>query len=723
MPLNSLPKDQSFWRFILNGWTELSGFETAKRLSRDFARPMIQNFMLTAMNPKNTAMQFYGLLGMFPNLWFPHGSNHQVGVLGKLFGHQKNVALGDMQYHKIIAGLFDKYGRKGSVIGYGIPGIHRAMVQGFYDRETNTHQSYTIEDLNNLGLSTTYGEWYETAAAAQAQNPLMTLYDTPIQLTGAENLGTGVLAQRIIPFVGMTERGGVMSTDILRIKQFLEIARVVDRRIFDYLRSNATSEKSAYYEAERTKREFARIINTISGTPVGEDPNVHPVARDLGYKLASVYTAPNWGKSVKAVTVLPMMIELALAHGVNAMLRPVWRKVFNGAEYNTLNVGAYHNYIRAISTFTTPGGITSKTPGLFDLQRKASAFTQVIALGWLFAAMQTNIQERALLAAQGKPTEWYELAKINQLMNEMHAGVEQQELLKPSKFGKVITLGNMQIQAPPIVMGAHRFVLAPFEYMQQRINDGESPMRAAAETFLRTEVTSRVNAMYSGAWNQITGRTFNNSALYQQHPGFYRFLQNPNYYMQRAGIYALDLYRLQKMYPRGASRFAIEQEILPVQKLMQDLELMEYQPDAQYNIGLSMGARFFGVENNYSNVVVQNQIPRMKAGGITVGEMSNEMKTQQYDYPNMFDMISQYGLWSLFEGIPGSGDIGGSGWESKQPVRRPGLPTQAVIDASTERNERMRESMVEKVGKVKIPQMTLEQMNMMYERGKEKTGK
>ena len=113
----------------------------------------------------------------------------------------------------------------------------------------------------------------------------------------------------------------------------------------------------------------------------------------------------------------------------------------------------------------------------------------------------------------------------------------------------------------------------------------------------------------------------------------------------------------------------------------------------------------------------------MKSGGITVGEMSNEMKTQQYDYPNMFDMISQYGLWSLFEGIPGSGDIGGTGWDSKQPVRRPGLPTQAVIDASTERSERMRKSMTEKVGKVEIPQLTLEQMNQMYERGREKTGK
>lgn len=723
MPLNTLPKDAPFWRTVLNGWTELSGMETAKRLSRDFARPMIQNFMLTAMNPKNTAMQFYGLLGMFPNLWFPHGSNHSAGVLGKMFGHHKNVALGDMQYHKIISGLFDKYGRKGSVIGYGIPGIHRATVGGYYDRETSKHQSYTIEDLNNLGLSTTYGEWYETAAAAQAQNPLMTLYDTPIQLTGAENLGTGVLAQRIIPFVGMTERGGVMSTDILRIKQFLEIARVVDWRIFDYLRSGASSERTAYYEAERTKREFARIINTISGTPVGEDPNVHPVARDLGYKLASVYTAPNWGKSLKAVTYLPMMIELAVAHGINSLLRPVWRKVFNGAEYNTLNVGAYHNYISAIRSFTTPGGITAKTPGLFDLQRKAAAAGTVAALGWLFAAMQTNIQERALLAAQGKPTEWYELAKINQMMTDMHASVEQQELLKPSKFGKVITLGNMQVQAPPIVMGLHRFVLAPLDYVQQKINDGESPARAIGETILRTEVTSRVNAMYSGAWNQITGRTFNNSALYQQHPGFYRFLQNPNFYLQRAGIYSLDLYRLQKMYPRGASRFAIEQEVLPVQKLMQDLELMEYQPDAQYNIGLSMAGRTFGLENNYSNVMVQKQIPGLKSGGITIGELSNEMKAQQYDYPNMFDMISQYGLWSLFEGIPGSGDIGGDGWESKQPVRRPGLPTQAVIDSSTERSERLRESMKEKKGKVTIPEMTLEQMNQMYRRGQEKMGR
>jgi len=43
-----------------------------------------------------------------------------------------------------------------------------------------------------------------------------------------------------------------------------------------------------------------------------------------------------------------------------------------------------------------------------------------------------------------------------------------------------------------------------------------------------------------------------------------------------------------------------------------------------------------------------------------------------------------------------------------------------VIDSSTERSERLRESMREKKGKVKIPEMTLEQMSDMYRRGQEK---
>jgi hypothetical protein len=723
MPLNSMPPDYPIMRAIFGLWTELSGLETAKRLSRDFARPMIQNYALTALNPKNKLMQFYGLLGMAPNLWLPHGNNRYSNIVQKLFGHQKERAYGDQMYHKIIQGMFRKYGTKGSVTGYGLPFIHRATVTGFYDRESETRRSYTIADLNELGLSTTYGEWYEAATAAQAMNPMLSLEDTPIQLTGAENLGGGVIAQRVIPFVGQMERGGVLSTDLLRIKQFLEIARVVDLRIFDHLSEDAWGSKSAYYEAEQHKRKFARIINTISGSPVGEDPDVHQTARELGYALGSIYTAPNWGKSLKAFTYVPMMMELGVAHGINFLLRPIWRKVFDGAEYNTINVGAYHNYLNAISTFTTAGKRTLKTPGTFDLFRKAATIGEAALLWTMWASLQTNIQERALLASQGKPTAWYELGRMNELMTDMNAGFEDQQMLdfkKPGKFGKVITLGNMQIQAPPIVMGLHRFVLAPYAYMQQRVRDGESPIKAFAETMLRTEITSRVNAMYTSTYNQLTGRSFNNAALFQQHPGFYRFLQNPEYYKKRAGIYALDLYRLQKMYPRGASRLAIDQEILPVQKLMQDLELMELQPNAEYNHGLAMGARLFGVENNYANVFLQNELPAMKTDNMTIGQILNEKKNQEYDYPNAFDMISQFGLWSLFEGIPGSGDIGTPGWGSKQPTRGLSLPTQAVVDVSKLRSERMAESLKQKEGKVTLKQLTGEQITDMYKRGEQK---
>jgi hypothetical protein len=717
MPANTIPKDYPIWRLIGTAFLNLSSLEVVKRLSRDFARPMIQNYALTAFRPKDMAMQFYGILGMMPNLWWPSGTNRSGNIYQKLFTHQKDVALGDMMYHKIIDGIFRKYGKKNSVINIGVPFLKsfEAVVVGKYNRESGRRESYTIEDLNEYGLATSYGEWYAAASAAQALNPLLQLKDVPIQLTGAENIGQGIVPQRIVPFVGMTERGGLLSTDLLRIKQFLEIARVVDRRPFDHLDSKAWFKNADIYEADKVKQNFARIINTLSGSPVGEDPNTHPIARDIGYLAGNAYTAPNWGKSLKAASFLPMMAELAAAHAINYVFRPVYRKFNQGAEFNTINLGAYHNYLRAISQFTSAGKTTAKTPAIYNLSRISASIGQTMFLWYLLQAGQINIQERAFLAAQGKPTEWYELNRTAELMDEANVKFEGQDFFdfnSPTKFGKVISFGNMQLHAPPIVMGMHRFIGAPYYRAQQLISNGVHPVKAIGETMLNSELLTRINPMYMGVWNAIkTGRTFSKAALFQQHPGFTYFLQHKNDLLRTAGPYSLDLLRLAHMYPNGASRFALDQEVLPVQKLFTDLENMLYQKDAQYNHATSTAMRYVGMENSYYNTLNQDVIPAMKSDGFTIGSMVQNVKEYGYDYPNAFDMVSQFGLKSLYEGIPGSGDIGEDGWSSTQVPRMAGVPTQAVIDVSKQQSERQQNEMRKSKETVILKNPTQEQMN------------
>jgi len=88
----------------------------------------------------------------------------------------------------VIDGLFAKYGTPGSSIGIGIPFVQKRTVKGKYEKPLisgfpATRRSYTIADLNDLGLSTQYGEWFEAASAMKALNPSMDMKDIPIQLS------------------------------------------------------------------------------------------------------------------------------------------------------------------------------------------------------------------------------------------------------------------------------------------------------------------------------------------------------------------------------------------------------------------------------------------------------------------------------------------------------------------------------------------------------------
>jgi hypothetical protein len=251
------------------------------------------------------------------------------------------------------------------------------------------------------------------------------------------------------------------------------------------------------------------------------------------------------------------------------------------------------------------------------------------------------------------------------------------------------------------------------------IDAGESPVSAISKSFFESEILGRLNPMWTTGWRMATsGRTFYDGAMFQQHPGFTYFLEHKNELIMQGGPYALDLFRLSKMYPNGASRFAIENEVLPVQKMLNDLENMLYVKDAKFDHLKSMNMRFFGVENSYYNPQSMEMVPSLRSDDMTVGQITSNVKKYGYDYPNMWDMISQYGLLSLVEGIPGSGDIGGSGWESTQTIPQPGVPTQAVIDASTPTPEKAREEIKKSVSKVKLPNISGEQIDKLFEKGR-----
>lgn len=712
LPTNSLPPDYPVWRAIADVWTEGSGWEVVKRLSRDFARPFIQNYALVSMRPKDMAMQMYGLLGMAPNIWFPHGSNGKGTLFQKLFAHQKDTAYGDIMYHRIIDGIFRKYGRIGSQFSIGaIPFTKKATVPGIYDKELGRSRSYTIEDLNEFGLSTSYGEWYATAAAIKAANPLIELKDVPIQLTGAENLGGGVLGQRLIPFVGMTERGGLLSTDLLRIKQFLELARIVDRKVFESL---GRSDSWVTMEQNKLKRNFARIINTISGSPVGDDVLLHPVAREVQYKAQAIFTAPNWGKSLKMFTLLPMVPELTAGYLVNMAFRPVWRKFFKGVGYNTVNLGAYHNFLSAIGQVKTADGNIINTPFSYYLTRFTGTAINTALLFGAALFMQNIAQSRALLAAQGKQTHWYQIAKIKHLMDEQKLGVTQ----PPAGTAKVVTLGNMEVQAPPIIMGWNRFLLQPYLQMQRNMKAGESLPAAAAEALFSTEFTSRVNPMYVAMKDQLTGKTnIFNSATYQEHPGWRYFLAHSDDLIAQAGPFGYQLALLKLAYPNGMSRAAMNGQMVPIQKMMNDLERMQYVDNADYNHSLANWMRFIGLENEYYNYDLDVKIPNMSKGGIRYGDITRLQKQFEYDYPGIFQTISEFGLGALWSGIPGTGDISGKGFERKQPVPYPLMPTQKLIESSTRRPDRLKKEVIEQEARQTLPAVSWEQLQRASERG------
>lgn len=693
---------------LLSGlWTEYNAGQIVTRLSLDFSRPLIQNFMVSFLDPKNTAMQFYGLAGLLPNIPKPgaaksFGTTVLQRLASKTLGHTKDWALGDRAYHGVIEGLFKKYGTPGSKIGYLIPGMKRT-VKGHYVKPVVSgismpRRQYTIADLNELGLSTQYGEWFESAAAMQALNPSMDLKDIPVQLTQSEHVGKGVIAQRI-PLVGQTERGGVLSTDVLRIKIMLEYIAYVDDNLTAFALGDNPSEGQLNYVAEQYKRNFARVLNTLTGVPTGTDPGLSPTLQDKYHLASQVWLAPNWFKAVGNITLVPAALQLAAGMVTNELLRGVSKRLHGGIGYNVVDVGPQARFFDSLVFNTPQAGTMIKTGGKYYAMTMARVMLGLIALQQMATSQQAVATYHAIGKRIGVPsaqTIWTNVSGIQPASEDAKGwrvtNKKWFDFQNPREFGRVTTIGDAQINYPAAIMGWQKLLINPTLNINQRIELGTPPWQAVAEEMAKVYVVDRLNPGIPAAYSMYSGGGYDGAPIAQKHPGFEMFRHNKEavYRALEGNPYKYALMWLDVRYPNGISRFAANHEILPLQNLLKDLEAMIYKQEGNnlefdpqtYNLRASMFGRMVGIENSYSNQYLED-MSDVTVGKMKFGQYMTERRKYEYNYPNAFDVINQYGLRALWEGIPNDGQF-----IQDSDMQYPGMPTKEIILQSEQTPDR-----------------------------------
>jgi hypothetical protein len=689
-------------------FTEGLSLRNSSLLSRDFARPFIQNYLLS-LTPKNFAMQFYGLMALLPNGFDVRnmrfvGNSFMTKMASGLLGHKRHTAFGDKGYHRIIDGLFSKYGTPGSSIGTGIPFVNKRTVKGKYEKPLisgfpSGRRAYTIADLNDLGLSTQYGEWFEAASAMKALNPSIDLADIPIQLSQSEYVGKGVLAQRI-PLVGMTERAGVASTDVLRIKEMLEYAALVDDNLSSFGSVGAT-EAQMEYQATLAKRAYARMLNNLSGTPTGNDPFLHPKLRDAYHVASSIYTAPNWGSALMNLAIVPGLAKLMIGAAVNKALEPIVRWRNNGIGYNVVDVGPQARFFNDLVFSTTARGVGFHTPGVKFLWTMAKGLLVTYGLHSLLSSAYVQ-QTRSALMARVSPqaAQVRHWMTADQLINQSEQPdpfkVEDQKFFSfDRKWGRVVTVGDAQVNYPASVTGFHKYVTLPIYEINDKLNEGQSVVGAIGSTLFDVGFVRRLNPLFGDVVSLHTGQQFFGEASNQEHPGWTYYLANEAAIDKEiigTPLY-LEFKAAKLMHSSGMSRFSANQQNLQLQNALKDFESMQYRKGVKrgdpfdpnvYNLRMSGLGRLVGMENRYHNKYMEEVAAKKVSDKFNVGYVASEYRKYQYDYPNAFDMISKYGLSSLVTGIPGSGVL-----DNNQPKQYPMLPTREVIENSTLQQQRL----------------------------------
>jgi len=122
---------------------------------------------------------------------------------------------------------------------------------------------------------------------------------------------------------------------------------------------------------------MARILNTQSGTPTGNDPFLHPKLQETYHVASMIYTAPNWTTAVQNLAIFPAAVKLGMAVAVNEALRPIVRRMNNGIGYNIVDAGPQARFFNDLIFSTTSRGIGLHTPGARHTWTMMKAFATV----------------------------------------------------------------------------------------------------------------------------------------------------------------------------------------------------------------------------------------------------------------------------------------------------------------------------------------------------------
>lgn len=695
---------------VLGVYHELTSVAKALILSGDFARVMLQNFRLTSMNPKNFAAQFWGLSAFLPNMWLPGSKIFGTPTTGTgkflnfALGHRPDLAWGDMQYHAKMYNYLNKYGTKGNVIGYGIPGIHKRQI----------NQTYGWNDLAQYGLKTTYGDWFRNYEAAKLIDPTINPFEMPIATTQAENIGEGVLARRI-PFVNMWERAGALSTDILRVKSFLEFSAYVDQS-YDY---------SYDYQRDQAKRDYAAFLNVVTGHPTGNNLMMSDNQNFFNQTVRTLYTSPNWFNSLMMQTYLPSMAKMYVAEGINYVSRAATSKMdIYGVGFDVIDTAADQKWFRTVR---------NKDVLKQHFYTGVNSLIQAGIIGSVLQLMGLYAERRQLHEINdGKYIDYLDWRKINSpvINNEgvdlaANLRIDQQKWWDPTNadYGLVRAANTLQWQMPQIFTLYKRLFLSPYIQATNEPNatTEQKAMKFASELY-KANIEGRFGPPVQGVKQLAGGRTFTEEAALGKAPGLktwveterkierYRELMNE---ARQSGNTALaDKYNreikklapaiynpsyphikfLSKIFPNGISRYALSMLTnLQVQMVLKDMEELGYSqhvmpiqndknPDlVQYSFPAF--TRLFGLEGRMGDYYLNDLITKEDQAGMSGKQFEFLTRKFKYNYPNANAVVKKFGLSALLTGIPESGGYGQEPAWGSDKMR--GIPDAAVLREST----------------------------------------
>ena len=706
--------------FILGGYHEVTSLMKAAVLSVDFARPMLQNFRLTAMNPKNFASQFWGISALLPNLWwFTGGKARPMSKAGQLaamsFAHRPDLAFGDQQYHAKMYNYLTKYGTAGNRLNYGIIP---------FSASREVQRDYDFNDLAEYGLKTTYGDWFDSYNQRKLLDPSLLPNEVSIQPTQAENIGDGLLARRILPFVNQFERGGALSTDILRVKSFLEFATYID--------NNAIMKP---FQKAQAKRDYATFINVVTGNPSGTNWLMSDAQRSFNSHARTLYTSPNWFDSQMMQWYAPAAVKKMMADGVNVVSRTVTRGLdpFH-VGWDIADASAEEKWFSSLRT---------KEVLQQHILTGASAIGATAMLGTAFQALGMYMDKRRLHEyMEHEPIDFMDWRRVMRPVYNAEGkrvddilSFDNKQWWNPidskNNYG-VIRAGNtLEFALPQTATVIKRAFVSP---LIAAANEPSLSAPDKAGKFVRemwqANFANRLGPQIQMMKQLAYGRTFTDLPAYQKDVGLRQFrtlvqrrdslydqkriaqdandskelrrinkeLDNIDVVFKKIGIFdsqptAWAMHLLNKA-PNGLSRSFISlTQNLQVQNALRDLEAMSWAEYTLRNTGKSESGDYstyaipafirpFGQDVKFNDYYLMDELQKGKMGTMSGKAYNYIARTKKYTYPNASNMIANHGFMSLIEGIPESGGYGKDTPAFNQSEPMMGFPDAAVVKES-----------------------------------------